>query len=78
MASSSSSSGGAGFTSLLALTFIILKLCGVIDWSWWWVLSPFWISAGILFSVLSLLGVIALVAALATGRSHKVSVRRRR
>ena len=24
----------------LTLTFIILKLCGVIAWSWWWVLSP--------------------------------------
>jgi len=23
--------------------FIILKLTGVIDWSWWWVLSPIWI-----------------------------------
>ncbi len=30
--------------SLLTLTFIILKLTKVIDWSWWWVLSPIWIS----------------------------------
>jgi len=30
---------------LLAAAFIILKLCGVITWSWWWVLSPLWISA---------------------------------
>lgn len=29
-------------TSLL-ITFIVLKLCGVISWSWWWVLSPLWI-----------------------------------
>lgn len=29
---------------LLGLVFIILKLCGVINWSWLWVLSPIWIS----------------------------------
>lgn len=26
----------------LTVAFIVLKLCKVIDWSWWWVLSPFW------------------------------------
>jgi len=30
-------------TSLLGIAFIILKLVKQIDWSWWWVLSPFWI-----------------------------------
>lgn len=40
----SSSSGGIGFCGLLTIVFIILKLCGVIAWSWWWVLSPLWIS----------------------------------
>lgn len=44
---SSTASGGVGFTSLLLLAFIILKLTHVIDWSWWWVLSPFWIPLGI-------------------------------
>lgn len=39
-----SSSGGIGFCGLLTIVFIILKLCGVIAWSWWWVLSPLWIS----------------------------------
>lgn len=35
--------GGVGFTGLLTILFIGLKLGGVIDWSWWWVLSPLWI-----------------------------------
>ena len=35
--------GQFNFGSLLALMFIYLKLTGVIVWSWWWVLSPFWI-----------------------------------
>lgn len=38
---------GVGFTSLLTILFIGLKLGSVIDWSWWWVLSPLWISAGV-------------------------------
>jgi len=28
--------------ALLGLIFITLKLCGVINWSWWWVTAPFW------------------------------------
>ena len=39
----SGSNGGIGFTGLLTIVFIVLKLCGVIDWSWIWVLSPIWI-----------------------------------
>ena len=42
-ASSSSSSGGIGFTGLLTVLFVGLKLTNVIAWSWWWVLSPIWI-----------------------------------
>lgn len=43
----SSSSGGIGFVGVLTILFIGLKLGHVIDWSWIWVLSPLWISAGI-------------------------------
>lgn len=32
-----------GFTEVLTLIFITLKLMGYITWSWWWVLSPMWI-----------------------------------
>lgn len=41
------SSGGIGFVGLLQIVFIVLKLCNVIDWSWWWVLAPTWISISI-------------------------------
>lgn len=51
--SSSTTSGGIGFTGLLTIAFIILKLCGVIQWSWIWVLSPIWI--GIVLVLLILL-----------------------
>lgn len=36
--------GGIGFISLLQIVFITLKLCHVIDWSWIWVLAPYWIT----------------------------------
>lgn len=37
------SSGGVGFAGLLTIVFIALKLTKIINWSWWWVLSPVWI-----------------------------------
>ena len=49
--------GGIGFAGLLTIAFVVLKLCHVIDWSWWWVLSPVWISLGL--AVLILAGVFA-------------------
>lgn len=36
------SRGGIGFMGVLAITFIILKLVGSIDWPWIWVLFPLW------------------------------------
>jgi len=44
MNNKSTKSGGIGFVGLLTIAFIILKLVGVIHWSWIWVLSPIWIS----------------------------------
>ena len=40
--SSQTSSGGIGFIGLLQIVFIVLKLIGKIDWSWWWVMAPTW------------------------------------
>ena len=48
----STASGGIGFTGLLAIVFITLKLLGKITWSWLWVLSPIWISVIIVIAVI--------------------------
>lgn len=56
---SSSSSSGIGFSGLLAILFIALKLTHVIDWKWVWVLSPIWITASL---VVVILGIVFLVA----------------
>jgi len=46
------SGGGLGFVGALTILFIALKLIGEITWSWWWVLSPIWISVGLVILVL--------------------------
>ena len=40
-------SGGIGVCGLLGVAFVVLKLCKVINWSWWWVTAPFWIPVAI-------------------------------
>lgn len=35
---------GLSFSGALALAFIVLKLCGVISWSWLWVTAPIWLN----------------------------------
>lgn len=47
-----SSSGGLTTLGLLQVVFIVLKLCKVINWSWWWVLSPLILSASISIIIL--------------------------
>jgi hypothetical protein len=44
---------GLGFFPLLTLIFITLKLTGYINWSWWWVLLPFYgpIAIGLVIAV---------------------------
>ena len=54
-------SGGIGFTGLLTIVFIVLKLLDVIKWSWWWVLSPIWISFGVALVVIFILLLAAIV-----------------
>ena len=42
---SNTESGGMGVVGALGILFVALKLLGIIDWSWWWVTAPLWISA---------------------------------
>ena len=58
---SSSSSGGIGFTGLLTILFIALKLLHKIAWSWWWVLSPLWIAGAFVVFILLVIVVVAVV-----------------
>ena len=48
---------GLNLGEVLLVVFIVLKLTNVIDWSWWWVLSPVWIG---LITITVILGSIAI------------------
>lgn len=42
---------GTALALMLTVAFVILKLCNVIDWSWWWVVSPIWIYFGVVIII---------------------------
>ena len=62
MANETKSNSSISFLSLLFLAFLILKLCGVIDWSWWWVTVPLWGGFAILLVLLAVGGVVLLIS----------------
>lgn len=55
----SKSGGGIGVLGLLGVVFVALKLCGVIDWSWWFVTMPFWIGFALVAVTLLSLVIVA-------------------
>ncbi|HIT07720.1 MAG TPA: hypothetical protein IAB55_01365 [Candidatus Merdivicinus faecavium] len=57
--------GGMGFLSTLTLIFVVLKLLGLIDWPWLWVLSPIWIPVLLIAAVF---GVILVAGRIKKGR----------
>ena len=58
MSQSNNQGGGIGFVGLLTIVFIVLKLTGVINWSWWWVLSPAIAAAAFVISVLIVISIV--------------------
>ena len=61
MSTESTSSSGIGLGTVVFIVFLILKLTGNIDWSWWWVTSPLWIPLVIFFVILLFGGVLLTV-----------------
>ena len=55
--SKESKSSGLGISAVLQIVFLVLKLTGLIDWSWWLVLVPLWadIGFGLLLIILALI-----------------------
>lgn len=52
--------GGIDFCGLLTVAFIVLKLTGVINWSWLWVLAPIWIPVGIALAAIVVVLIVVL------------------
>jgi len=51
-------SNGIGICGATFIVFLVLKLIGKIDWSWWWVTAPLWIPAAALIVALLILEVL--------------------
>ena len=47
-----------GLLPLSTLVFIVLRLLGIISWSWWWVLAPTWVPAALWLLCVALLFVL--------------------
>ena len=58
---------GGAFTALLQITFIVLKLCGVIAWSWLWVLSPIWMPIALTIGLFILVGFVGFIIGVVKG-----------
>lgn len=56
---------GLGLPGVLTIVFVVLKLVGVITWSWAWVLAPLWIAA-------ALVVIIAIVLIVMKLRKNKI------
>lgn len=55
-------SSGLGFCGALTIAFIVLKLCGVIEWSWAWVLAPLWIPIAIVGAIFLIMIIIITIS----------------
>ena len=53
-------SGRVSFLNILTFIFIILKVMGVIEWSWWLVLAPTLVPIGIVGLIIIVAGIISL------------------
>lgn len=51
-------SNGLGLGTVLFMVFLILKLTGTIDWSWWWVTSPLWVPLALGVVIMGIMGLI--------------------
>ena len=52
---------GTSLPTLLTVLFVALKLCGIINWSWWWVLSPIPITLGVVLVVFAVVFTVLMI-----------------
>lgn len=49
---------GLSLSSVLTIIFTVLKLAGIIKWSWLWVFSPLWIKVILTVIILIIIAII--------------------
>ena len=69
--------GGCGFSGLLTIAFVVLKLCGVINWSWWLVLLPLIISIGLPIAIILLVVLGCFIWGLCINAQDKKALKKR-
>jgi pilus assembly protein TadC len=75
-AKGNTASGGIGLGGALFITFFVLKLVGVIDWSWWWVTAPLWGGVAFLVGLFVLVGIGALIVSFVSSAAEKRRIKR--
>lgn len=60
MGNSSNNGSSLGIGLILFLIFLVLKLCKIITWSWWWVTAPLW-GAGVIFIIIMIVFLILFI-----------------
>ena len=70
-ATATATAKGLSFTGALQIAFIVLKLCKVIDWSWWLVLLPALISTGIALLMIIPVLVLMLLAIISNKKQQR-------
>lgn len=75
MSTKQSASGGIGLSGATFIVFLVLKLTGHIDWSWWWVTAPLWGVFAALAVIWAIFGTLWLIV---TAVDALLSARRRR
>lgn len=54
---------GGLLMALLTVAFVVLRLCGIIAWSWWWIFAPLWIPTALILLTIGVIFLIAFIAA---------------
>ncbi len=60
LSESNSSNTGIGCLMVIQIIFIILKLVGAIQWSWWWVMSPLILKGTVILFFIIIVGLYAI------------------
>lgn len=62
---------GIDTIKILTIIFVVLKVLGLIQWSWLWAFSPIWIMCGLALAYLVILGIIAIIIHMLTSLKKK-------
>jgi hypothetical protein len=53
--------GGVSVSTTLFLIFLILKLTGNIQWSWWWIFAPYWIPLALILGIIIIIMIVSVI-----------------